>query len=150
MSKKNGAELVAGPYMQTLIAEAKKVKKKNIVVVYPDEVALSAINNAINESIIEHVFMIDDKKILSELIINTGADKSNYTLIEPQSDSEVAATLMAIEIIKAKKAHMIMKGKLIPPLSSKVFWTKRQVLEPEEGFLLSVFLRFPGLTALSF
>lgn len=110
--KKNGTELVAGPYMQTLIAEAKKVKKKNIVVVYPDEVALSAINNAINESIIEHVFMIGNKKILSELIINTGADKSNYTLIEPQSDSEVAATLMAVEIIKAKKAHMIMKGKI--------------------------------------
>lgn len=113
--KKNGPELVAGPYMQTLIAEAKKVKKKNIAVVYPDEVALYAINNAIRESIIEHVFMIGDKKKLSELIINTGANKSNYTLIEPHpdsSDSEVAATLMAVEIIKAKKAHMIMKGKI--------------------------------------
>lgn len=111
----NRVEMIAGPYMKILIAEAKKVKKKNIVVVFPDAVAFSAINNAINQSIIEHVFMIGKMKLLNSLINSVGADKSNYTLIEFQPDSsnaEVAATLMAVEIIKAKKAHMIMKGKI--------------------------------------
>ncbi len=106
---------IAGPYMQTLIAAAKKVPKKNIVAVFPDEVALSAINYAIKESIINHVFIIGEKELLTDLLISTGSIISNYTLIESDytsTDAEVTATLKAVEIIKAKKAHMIMKGKI--------------------------------------
>lgn len=105
----------AGPLMQTLVYAAKKAPKKNIVAVFPDSVALVAIQNAINESIIDHVFLIGNTRFLSEILRNTACNFSDYTIINADSaaeNAEVTASLIAVKIIKDKKAHMMMKGKM--------------------------------------
>lgn len=145
------SEITAGPYMQTLIAAAKKAPKKNIVAVFPDEVALSAINNAIKESIINHVFIIGKKELLTELLLCTDSDISNYTIIESASDSddaEVAATLMAVEIIKAKKAHMIMKGKINTASFVKGVLDKKSGIGTGRRLSLVCIFEVPGINRL--
>jgi len=138
--------------MRDLIQAAKMLKKRNIVLICPDDISLSAVNKAIEEGIIEKAYLVGARKKIEEMCRNTLVHKSRYEFvyIDDGDKYEETCAKTSVKIIRDEKAHMLMKGKI-----NSVFFMKA-VLDKERGIgtgrrlsLVSIF-ELPNLNRLIF
>jgi phosphate butyryltransferase len=107
--------MTRGRVMKAIIEAAKMVENRHIVVVCPDETSLSAVNRAISEQIIGKAFLVGDIDETKSLCGDEIKYPDRYEFVHvnaSEDDYERAAADKAVELIRLKKAHMIMKGKI--------------------------------------
>ncbi len=108
-----------GKRMKALIEAVKLIEKRTIVAICPDESCLSGINRAIDEAIIEKAYLVGDIQKTKALCEGALIYPDHYEMIdipfddEPSEDAyEFKASSKGVALIREKKAHMIMKGKI--------------------------------------
>lgn len=138
--------------MRDLIQAAKMLKKRNIVLVCPDDISLSSVNKAIEEGIIEKAYLVGAKSKIDSMCKDSLLLKDRYEFVFVDGvdsyDKECAKN--GVKIIREGKAQMLMKGKI-----NSVFFMKA-VLDKKEGIgtdrrlsLVSIF-ELPNLNRLIF
>lgn len=108
-------DMTRGRAMKAIIEAAKLIERRNIVVICPDETSLSAVNRAIDEQIIGKAYLVGNIEKTRALCGEEIKYPDRYELVDitaKDDDYELAASVKGVEIIRLKKAHMIMKGKI--------------------------------------
>ncbi len=72
-----------------------------------DEDVLKALEKARSEGLINAI-LVDEKKKIEEVASKLGVDLSNYEIVDAANEQEAA--FKAVQLIREKKADMIMKG----------------------------------------
>jgi phosphate butyryltransferase len=140
-----------GRSMKAIIEAAKLSVLKNIVVVCPDETTLSAVNRAIHEQIIGRAFLVGNiektKALCGDAI--KYPDRYEYVDIRAEGDDyERAASVKAVEIVKQKKAHMIMKGKINTSAYVKAILDRKNGIGTGRRLSLVGIFEIPGVDRL--
>ncbi len=138
--------------MRDLIQAAKMLKRRNIVLVCPDDISLSAVNKAIEEEIIDRAYLVGSKEKIHSMCSNSLVYKKNYEFVyvDDGDNYEAVCAKKGVDIIRQGKAQMLMKGKI-----NSVFFMKA-VLDKKKGIgtgrrlsLVSIF-ELPNLNRLIF
>lgn len=96
------------PNFESLLNESKKQRKKIIAIAAAeDEAVISAIYDGVKEGIIEPLF-IGNKSKIEDYCKKLDFDISGFKLI-PENDPAESAR-MAVQLVKEKKAELLMKG----------------------------------------
>ena len=104
-----------GRRMKAIIEAAKLLERRRIVVISPDAIAISAINLAIEEEIIDKAWLVGKRAWIDERCKGELRFPENYEYVEvpDQGDGfELAAAKAGVSLVREGKAHMIMKGKV--------------------------------------
>ncbi len=108
-------EMTKGRSMKAIIEAAKLLEKRNVVIICPDKTSLSAVNKAIDENIIAKAYLVGNIETIKRDCREELRYESHYEMVDVEvlsEDYELSAAAKGVEIIQAKKAHMIMKGKI--------------------------------------
>ncbi len=123
--------------LSEIIAKAKNLPKQKLVVVAAnDEFVIHAVNEALKMGII-HPILLGPKPMIVAIIEKNGYDLDKYEIIDCASDEE--ASFKAMELIRAKKGDLLMKGLL----DTKVLL--KAVVNKELGIRESKLLSHVGL-----
>lgn len=106
----------------------KQLRKKIVIAAAEDDVVLLAVKNAVNEGIVEPIF-IGNKSKIEEYCKNLNFDISSFTII-PENDPDKSSQI-AVELVKENKAQLLMKG-LVSTAS-----LLKSVLNKEKGIVKS-------------
>lgn len=104
-----------GRRMKAIIDAARMLEKKAIAVACPDKSAISAVNIAIEENIIDKAYLVGDTDKIREACGEELRYEAKYEWVDVKAGSgtyEREASARAVAIVREKKAHMIMKGRL--------------------------------------
>ncbi|WP_300673267.1 phosphate acyltransferase [Desulfoluna sp.] len=104
-----------GRRMKAIIEAAKLLSRRNIVVISPDKTALSAINLAIEEEIIDKAYLVGKRAWIDERCEGELRFPAAYEYVEVTAEGdafEPAAARAGVAIIRKGLGHMIMKGKV--------------------------------------
>lgn len=123
--------------LSEIISKARNLPKQKLVVVAAnDEFVINAVNDALNLGII-HPILLGPKLMIESIIEKNGYDLGKYEIIDCASDEE--ASFKAMELIRAKKGDILMKGLL----DTKVLL--KAVVNKELGIRESKLLSHVGL-----
>ncbi len=140
--------------MRDLIQTAKFLsRKKNLVLIAPDNTSLSAVNKAIEENIIQLAYLVGSKNMIESKCSSTLIHKKRYVFeyIDEQSDNyELTCAKKGVEILNNKKAHMIMKGKINTAFFLKAILDKNNGISTNRRLSLTSIFELPNLNRLIF
>ena len=96
--------------LDELVSLAKLKPKKRLVVVYVnDQHTLDAVNDAVDEGIVDAT-LTGNKDVIEKMCHDSGFDINKFNIIE-QADP-IEAGLMCCDLINQGRAHLIMKGSI--------------------------------------
>lgn len=104
-----------GRRMKAIIEAAKLLFRRNIVVISPDKAALSAINIAIEEEIIDKAYLVGKRAWIEARCEGELRFPAAYEYVEVAADGDAferEASRAGVAIIRRGLGHMIMKGKV--------------------------------------
>ena len=104
-----------GKGMQGLIAAAKMLPRRNLVLVCPDRTSLGAANKALEERIIETVYLVGSKTKIETLCGSELLFPQQYQYVDVTAQGDgyaVAAARAGVALIREGKGQMLMKGEL--------------------------------------
>ncbi len=139
--------------MRDLIQAAKLLDKKNIVLISPDDTSLGAANKAIEENIVTNVYLVGSKEKIDLMCKNTLIHKNRYVFeyVENMDDNyEMECAKKGVEIIRKKKAQMIMKGKINTANFIKAILDKKDGISTKRRLSLVSIFELPNLNRLIF
>ena len=116
--------------------------KKIAVAVAQDEPVLEAIRDAKKAGIADAI-LIGDRKLIEECAKNIELDLEGFEIIQ-ESDNAKAA-LMAVELVRSKKADMVMKGLLDTATFLKAILNKEKGLRTNRVLSHVAIFEIPGL-----
>jgi phosphate butyryltransferase len=102
-----------GHGMKSLIEAAKLLPRQNVVLVCPDPVSLSAVNKGIEEGIIGTAYLVGSAARIREACAGELLFEKRYAFVElesPAGEYEAEAARAGVELIRAGKGEMLMKG----------------------------------------
>lgn len=143
--------ITRGRRMKALIEAAALLEKKAVAVACPDRTALSAVNIAMEENIVDRVYLVGDVERIRELCGDALRYESKYEWVHVGAegdDAELRAACAAVSLVREKKAHMIMKGKLNTSHYMKAIINREKGLGTGRRLSLVSIFEIPGLERL--
>ncbi|MCG8470952.1 MAG: cupin domain-containing protein [Desulfobacterales bacterium] len=140
-----------GRRMKAIIEAAKLLSSRNIVVVSPDSIAISAINLAIDEEIIEKAYLVGKREWIDERCKGDLRFPGAYEYVEVEEEGdafEPAASRAAVSLVRQGKAHMIMKGKVNTNAYLKAILNRKEGIGTGRRLSLVGIFEVPGVDRL--
>ena len=140
-----------GRRMKAIIEAAKLLCKRNIVVISPDKTALSAINLAIGEEIIDKAYLVGKKAWIDERCEGHLRFPHAYEYVEVAAEGdafELEAAKAGVAIVRQGMAHMIMKGKVNTNAYLKAILNKKEGIGTGRKLSLVGIFEVPGVDRL--
>ena len=138
--------------MRDLIQAAKMLKKRNIVLVCPNDISLSAVNKAIEEGIVDKVYLVGSKEKIGEMC--KGAllyeDRYEFVNVDNSDNYEEICAKAGVKVIRDGKAHMLMKGKINSSFFMKAVLDKNSGIGTGRRMSLVSIFELPNLNRLIF
>jgi len=105
---------VKGKKMRDMVQAAKLLPKKNISIVCPDDSSLGAVNRAIEEGIIDKVYLVGNIAKTEEYCKGYLNYRNHYEFvdIEVSENYESDAAKKGVAVVRRGDAQLIMKGKI--------------------------------------
>lgn len=106
-------QITRGHGMKSLIEAARLVKGQSVVLVCPDCTSLRAVNQGIEEGILDRVFLVGS---LDRIRANCGREllfEKRYEFVEVHAapdDAEREAARLGVELVRSGRGDMLMKG----------------------------------------
>ncbi|MCA1932330.1 MAG: cupin domain-containing protein [Calditerrivibrio sp.] len=144
---------VKGKKMRDMVQAAKLLPRKNISLVCPDDSSLSAVNRAIEEGIVDKVFLVGNLNKTENYCREHLQYKVHYEFIDiPDSgDSyEIDAAKKGVSIVKNGDAQLIMKGKINTQNFVKAILDKEKGLNIGRRLSLISIFELPSVDRLIF
>ncbi len=144
-------EMTKGRSMKAIIEAAKLLEKRNVVIICPDKTSLSAANKAIDENIIAKAYLVGDIETIKRDCGEELRYESHYEMVDVEvssDDYELSAAAKGVEIIQAKKAHMIMKGKINTSSYVRAILDKKKGIGTGRRLSLVGIFEIPGVDRL--
>lgn len=144
-------DMTRGRAMRAIIEAAKLIDRKTIVIVCPDETSLAAVNKAIDENIIGKAYLIGDRRKTEQLCGDEIRYSALYEFVDvtaSEDDYEMAAAEKGVALIREKKAHMIMKGKINTSSIVKAILNKKTGIGTGRRLSLVGIFEIPGVDRL--
>lgn len=144
-------EMTKGRSMKAIIEAAKLLEKRNVVIICPDKTSLSAVNKAIDEGIIGIAYLVGDSDSIRNMCEEELRYNDFYEIVNVDLSSEnyeFEAASKGVEIIQAKKAHMIMKGKINTSSYVKAILDKKRGIGTGRRLSLVGVFEIPGVDRL--
>jgi phosphate butyryltransferase len=126
-----------------LMERAKNLKEKMVisVAVAEDAHVLEAVDNANKAGICDAILVGDEDKI-KEVANSKNIDLGKYEIIDSKDHSKAAAK--AVQLVKDKKAHLLMKGKLHTSVLLKAVLNKEAGMRTGRFLSLVPFFEVPN------
>ena len=140
-----------GRRMKAIIEAAKLLSKRNIVVISPDKTALSAINLAIEEEIIDKAYLVGKRAWIDERCAGHLLFPNAYEYVEVGAEGEafeLEAAKAGVAIVRKGLAHMIMKGKVNTNAYLKAILNKKGGIGTGRRLSLVGIFEVPGVDRL--
>lgn len=140
-----------GRRMRAIIEAAKLLSPRNIVVISPDKTALSAINIAIEEEIIDKVYLVGKKAWIEARCEGELRFPASYEYVEVEAEGdafELAAARAGVAIIRQGLGHMIMKGKVNTNAFLKAILNRKEGIGTGRRLSLVGIFEIPGVDRL--
>jgi phosphate butyryltransferase len=137
--------------MKAVIEASRLLEKRNIVIVGPDKTAISAVNIAIDENIVEKAYLVGNQDKIIERCGSELRHMDHYEMIhvDAQDDFfELEASQRGVALIREKKAHMIMKGKINTSSFIKAILDKNKGIGTGRRLSLVGIFEIPGIDRL--
>ncbi len=144
-------DMTKGRSMKAIIEAAKLIDRKNIVIICPDATSLSAVNKAIDESIIGKAYLVGDIEKTKKLCEGELKYTTLYEFVDikvSDEDYELECALTGVAIIQKKLAHMIMKGKINTTAYVKAILDKHNGIGTGRRLSLVGIFEIPGVNRL--
>ena len=139
--------------MRDIIQAAKMLEKRSISLVCPDDLSLSAVNKAIEEGIIDKVYLVGARDKIGTMCSNSLIFKNNYIYeyIEKKDEEyEPSCAKRGVALIREGKAQMLMKGKINSVFFMKAVLDKKEGIGTERRLSLVSIFELPNLNRLIF
>lgn len=135
-----------GSTMDALVKEARNTGGAALVVICPDNKAISAVNGAMAEGIVSRAFLVGDRSKISSLSNVASGEKGRYEILDTGSEEE--ACQVGIRHIKHNDAQMIMKGEINTATFLKSVLDKNGGLPSNRRLSLVCIFEIPGIDRL--
>ncbi len=145
--------LTRGKGMRDLIAAAKLLKRRNLVLVCPDSTSLGAVNKAIEERIVDTVYLVGNKKEIQTLCEKELLLERHYHYVEVSAEEdayEAVAARTGVALIREGTGQMLMKGHLNTADFAKAILNKEQGISTGRRLSLVALFELPGVDRLLF
>ena len=143
--------LTRGRRMRAIIDAARLLEKKAIAVACPDRSAISAVNIAIEESIIDRAWLVGDTDQIRKVCGDELRFEAKYEWVDVKAGSDTyerEASARPVSIVREKKAHMIMKGKLNTSSYMKTIMNRERGIGTGRRLSLVGIFEIPGIDRL--
>lgn len=135
-----------GSSMENLVNEARSTGGGALVVISPDNKAVSAVNGAMAEGIVSRAFLVGDETRIKGLSQLAAPCRNRYEILPAGSEEE--SCQKGIRLVKAGDAGMIMKGELNTAVFLKSILAKGSGLPSTRRLSLVCIFEIPGLDRL--
>jgi phosphate butyryltransferase len=132
--------------MEALVKAARETGGAALVLISPDNKAVTAVGGAIDEGIVNRVFLIGDTTRIESLDTLKGLSADRYEILGACSEAEACRT--GIREIKSGNAQMIMKGEINTAVFLKSVLDKSEGLPSTRRLSLVCIFEIPGLDRL--
>ncbi|MCX8084525.1 MAG: phosphate acyltransferase [Calditerrivibrio sp.] len=144
---------IKGKKMRDMVHAAKLLPKKNISLVCPDDSSMSAVNRAIEEGIVDKVYLVGDIEKTSFYCKDHLNYKNHYEFIHVSAQDEsyeLETAKKGVEIIRKGDAQLIMKGKINTQNFVKAILDKEKGLNIGRRLSLVSIFELPSVDRLIF
>lgn len=143
--------LTRGRRMKAIIEAAKLLSRRTLVVISPDKTALSAINLAIEEEIIDKAYLVGKRAWIDARCEGKLRFPASYAYVEVEAEGEafeLAAAQAGVALIRQGLGHMIMKGKVNTNAFLKAILNKHEGIGTGRRLSLVGIFEVPGVDRL--
>ncbi len=143
---------VKGKRMRDMVQAAKLLPKKNISLICPDDSSLGAVNRAIEEGIVDKVFLVGNISKTEEYCKGFLNYKNHYEFVDVDlsENYELDAARKGVEIVRKGDAQLIMKGKINTQNFVKAILDKEKGLNIGRRLSLVSIFELPSVDRLIF
>jgi phosphate butyryltransferase len=145
--------LTKGHGMKSLIEAAKLLQRQKIVLVCPDHTSLAAVNNGIEEGIVETAFLVGDPDRIRSDCRRELLHPDRYSYVEvngSQDGLEGEAARAGVRLVRSGEGDMLMKGAInTAPFMKAVLHREQGIGTGRRLSIVSVF-ELPGVERLVF
>lgn len=145
--------LTKGRGMKGLIEAAQLLERRNVVLVCPDKTSLGAVNKAIEERIIQSVYLVGKRDKIKSMCATELIFERHYEYVEIDVDEaayETAAARTGVELIRSGRGQMIMKGQLNTATFVKAILNRENGIGTGRRLSLVSLFEIPGVDRLLF
>ncbi|MGB9731282.1 phosphate acyltransferase [Calditerrivibrio nitroreducens] len=143
---------VKGKKMRDMVQAAKLLPKKNISLVCPDDSSLGAGNRAIEEGIVDKIYLVGNIAKTEAYCKGFLNYKNHYEFVDLDvtDNYELDAARKGVEIIRRGDGHLIMKGKINTQNFVKAILDKEKGLNIGRRLSLVSIFELPSVDRLIF